>query len=221
MLRRQLVAGAVGRADHQRTADLAAEHRADLRGVVDHLIHGDQQEVDRHDLDDRALAEHRRADAGTDEALFGDRRVADAVGAELLEQAGGHLVGAVEYADLLAHYEHASVAVHLLAHRQAQCLAVAHRRVALARAVAGAVYVRGRLGRDHSPKPPAKTSSRSPNGAPGNIRANWVALPGAYMPLASVLIGGGGLASAVSTAACTAASAAPSSASSSASGTPS
>ena len=87
MLRGQLVAGAVGRADHERAAHLAAEHRADLRRVVDDLVHRDEQEVDRHDLDDRALAEHRRADAGADEPLLGDRRVAHAVGAELLEQA--------------------------------------------------------------------------------------------------------------------------------------
>ena len=70
--------------------------------------------------------EHRRADAGADEALLGDRRVAHAVGAELVHQAGGDLVGALEDADLLAHEEDALVARELLAQREAQRLAVGH-----------------------------------------------------------------------------------------------
>ena len=65
-----------------------AEHRSDLGGVVDDLVHRDEQEVHRHDLDHRALAEHRGPDARADEPLLGDRRVADAIGAELVEEAG-------------------------------------------------------------------------------------------------------------------------------------
>ena len=53
-------------------------------------------------------------------------RVAHAVRAELLEQAGGDLVGAVEDADLLAHHEDALVALELLAQREPQRLAVGH-----------------------------------------------------------------------------------------------
>ena len=96
---------------------LAAEHRADLRGVVDDLVHRDEQEVQRHDLDDGTLAEHRSADTGADEALLRDGGVAHAVGPELVEEAGGDLVGAVEDADLLAHDEDALVAGELLAQR--------------------------------------------------------------------------------------------------------
>ena len=47
-------------------------------------------------------------------------------GAELVQQAGGDLVGAVEDADLLAHHEDALVARELLAQREAQRLAVGH-----------------------------------------------------------------------------------------------
>ena len=92
-----------GRADDHRAADLAAEHRADLGRVVDDLVHRDQDEVEGHDLDDRALPAIAAPTARADEALLADRRVAHAVGAELVQQAGGDLVGAVEDADLLAH----------------------------------------------------------------------------------------------------------------------
>ena len=106
------------------TLACAAEHAVDLRRVVDDLVQGQQREVDRHDLDDRAQAEHGRADRGAGEALLGDRRVADPLGAELAEQARGDLVGALEDADLLAHEEDAVVAQHLLAQRVVQRLAV-------------------------------------------------------------------------------------------------
>jgi hypothetical protein len=109
--RAELVAGALRHAHDERHADLAAEHVVDVRGVVDDLVHRQQREVDRHELDDRAQAEHRRADAHADDRVLGDRRVADALLAELLEQAGGDLEGAVEDADVLAHQEDVLVAL--------------------------------------------------------------------------------------------------------------
>ena len=59
-------------------------------------VHRHQDEVDRHDLDDRAQAEHGRADAGADEALLGDRRLAHALARRTSLQPGGDLVGALE-----------------------------------------------------------------------------------------------------------------------------
>jgi len=52
----------------------------------------------------------------------------DAALAEPLEQALRHLVGAVVVTDLLAHDEHVGVALHLLAHRLVERLAVADHR---------------------------------------------------------------------------------------------
>ncbi len=67
-----------------------------------------------------------RADAGAGKGIFGDWRVDHAPLAELLEQALGHLVGALILADLLAHDEHAVVGAHLLGHGVAQGLAHGH-----------------------------------------------------------------------------------------------
>src|SRR6202012_2317423 len=53
---------------------------------------------------------------------LGDRRGAEAALAELVEQPVGHLEGAAEDADVLAHDEDRLVAAHLLGHRVAQCL---------------------------------------------------------------------------------------------------
>ena len=188
----ELIARPVRRADHQRAAHLAAEHRAHLGGVVDHLVHRNQQEVDRHDLHDRALAEHRRAHARAHEPLLGDRRVADAIRAEGLQQSGGDLVGAVEQPNLLAHHEHAVVAGELLGQREPQRLAVGH-------------DLRGGALGDgaHAPSPASKVSFSSPNGLPGRMRSNCAALPAACIPKASSSTAGSGLASAYCTAAWT------------------
>src|SRR5919197_1253836 len=84
-----------------------------------------------------AQAEHGGADADADEALLGDRRVADPLRAELLEQAGGDLVGAFEDADLLAHQEDVLVALQLLAEGVVERLAVGYDGHASFRADAG------------------------------------------------------------------------------------
>jgi hypothetical protein len=58
--------------------------------------------------------------------VLGDRRVDDAVRAELLQQALRDLVGALIFGDLLAHHEHIAVAPHLLRHGVAQGFAHRH-----------------------------------------------------------------------------------------------
>ena len=63
-----------------------------------------------------------------DDRVLRDRGVAHAPVAELLQQAVGDLEGAVEHADVLAHEEHVLVALHLLAQRLVERLAVAHDR---------------------------------------------------------------------------------------------
>ena len=104
--------------------ELAARHVEHLGGGVDDLVEREQREVPRHELDDRAQADHRRADADAGEAELGDRRVDDAHLAEFLEQALGDLVRALVDADFLAHEEDAVVALHLFAQRLVERVAV-------------------------------------------------------------------------------------------------
>ena len=123
--RAELVAGALGHAHDERDADLAAEHVADVRGVVDDLVEREQREVDRHELDHGAQPGHGGTDAHADDGVLGDRGVAHALLAELLEQPRGDLEGAVEDADVLAHEHDVLVAQHLLAQGLVERLAVA------------------------------------------------------------------------------------------------
>ena len=55
-----------------------------LAALLIDLIDRDEREVPGHELDDRPQADHRGADADADEAALGDRRVDDALLAELL-----------------------------------------------------------------------------------------------------------------------------------------
>ena len=80
---------------------------------------------------DGAHAEHRRPDADADEAGLADRRVDDALRPELLEEALGDLVGAVELADLLAHDDDVRVAGQLLGQGLADGFAVLDGRASL------------------------------------------------------------------------------------------
>jgi hypothetical protein len=95
--------------------------------VVDDLIQGQQAEVDGHDLHDGAHAAEGGTDAGTEEGVLGQRRVAHPLGTELLEQAVADLEGAAVAAHVLPHQEHARIRPHRLAHRGTDRVAVAHR----------------------------------------------------------------------------------------------
>ena len=89
----------------------------DLRGLVDHLVHDDRQEVAEHDVDDRPHAGHRGADAEAGEAGFRDRRVDDAVLAELVDEAGQHLEGRARFGHVLAHQDDRRIAAHFFGDR--------------------------------------------------------------------------------------------------------
>jgi hypothetical protein len=75
VLRASCSAAPPGPAEHHRHRELAARHVEHLGGRVDDLVHRQQREVPGHELDDRAQAHHRRADAHAGEAQLGDRRV--------------------------------------------------------------------------------------------------------------------------------------------------
>ncbi len=112
MGRADLQAAAGGTAKNDRNGELAARHVADLRGVVDDLVVGDERKTPGHELDHGPQAVHGRADGQAGETGFADRRVDDPLRAELLQQALADLVGAVVFGDFLAHEHDAVVALH-------------------------------------------------------------------------------------------------------------
>ena len=116
------------RADRERHLHLPPGHRPVLRRLVHELLHRDGEEVLVHDLDDRAHALDRRADAAADDRHLGDRRVAHAAGPELVEQTLRHRHRAAHLGDVLAHDEDALVLTKRLAERLAHGLAVGQLR---------------------------------------------------------------------------------------------
>ena len=119
MLRGQLSSGPSGHANHERNIELAARHMQDRRGVIDDLIEGKQTEIYCHDFHDRTGATHRRANARADECGLGERRVADAFGAELIEQTLAHRETAAVATDVFAHQKNALVTQQRIADRRA------------------------------------------------------------------------------------------------------
>ena len=91
-----------------------------LRDVRDHLLERRIAERVELHLDDGAHAVHRHADRGADDARLGERRVPDAVLAELRLQAVGDAEHAAERADVLAVDDDAVVVGHRVAQRGVQ-----------------------------------------------------------------------------------------------------
>ena len=111
MLRGDLAPGAGRHADHERDVNWPPDMCEMRGGVVHDLVERQQAEVDGHDLDDRAHAAQRGADAGADERRLRQRRVADALAART-PRAGPCVTreAAAVAADVLAHQEHPLVA---------------------------------------------------------------------------------------------------------------
>ena len=117
MLRRGTARGAQRRAQHHRHFELAARHVVNLRGLVDHLIHGQRNKIAEHDVDHRPHAGHRRADADTGNAGFRNRRVDDALGAELFHQPGQNFERRARLGDIFADDKHRRIAPHFFGQR--------------------------------------------------------------------------------------------------------
>ena len=119
-------AAALGHPQDPGHAALAAGHEPDLGRLGGDLIHREAAEVNEHDLGHRAHPDQRRAGRGADDRVLRDRRVADPLRPELVEQGAGDAERAPVLADVLAQQEHALVADHLLAERLADGLLVRH-----------------------------------------------------------------------------------------------
>jgi hypothetical protein len=95
-----------------------------LRRLVDDLLERERQEVLVHDLDDRAHALHGRADTRAHDRHLRDGRIADALGAELIEEALRDAHGAAHLGDVLAHDENVVVLAHRARERIADGFAI-------------------------------------------------------------------------------------------------
>src|SRR3546814_20621556 len=86
---------------------------SDLGGRIDDVIDRLHREVEGHELDDRAQAAHRRARAEPGKAVFGDRRIDDALVADLVEKYLRELVRALILRDFPTHHEDSGHGAHL------------------------------------------------------------------------------------------------------------
>src|SRR4051812_32348845 len=74
----------------------------DARGLVDDLLERGRAEIRELHLRDRQQPTERGADGHSDDRRLRDRRVDDAVAAELLDETVGHTEHAATHADVLA-----------------------------------------------------------------------------------------------------------------------
>ena len=149
VLRAELMAAALRRANDYRHIGFAAEHEMYFGGAIDYLINSQKREVDSHQFDYRPEPAHRGADAGADDSQFGDWSVAHPLLAIDREQAVGDFERAAEVADFLAHDEDPLVAIEFFAQGLVQCFAVSdlrHRLLILGRVNALAELIHRGLG---------------------------------------------------------------------------
>ena len=113
-----------GGADHQRHMRLAARHEAQLRRVVDDLVHRHGDKVHQHDFGNWPKPGQRRTDAGADNRLFGNRRGPHAVRAIFGRQSVRDLEhpAALLVADIFAQQDHAVIFGHGLVNGAVQRL---------------------------------------------------------------------------------------------------
>src|SRR5258708_794727 len=83
-------------------------------GEIDDGVEGAGDEVDELKFDDRAQADIGGSDGRADKAFLRQRGFDDALRAELVEKAFGHLESAAVAADVLPHQEDGLVRFHLL-----------------------------------------------------------------------------------------------------------
>ena len=109
--------------DHHRGTCLAAEHIAELGGLVEYLVETDPGKIDEHQLGNRSHAAGCRTDGRTDVCRFRQRSIQQAI-AEFLVQPLGHpqhtapgiVLTCSTWAphDILSHHDHAFIACHFL-----------------------------------------------------------------------------------------------------------
>ena len=133
VLRRGTAPGADHRADDERRLCLAAEHVAELGGLVEDLVKADAEKVRKHQFSDRPEPGDGGPGGGAHDRALGDRRIDDAGFAKLAKEPFGHpedaAIGvALAFArrpagDILADDDDCRIATHFLAQRLVDGLA--------------------------------------------------------------------------------------------------
>ena len=118
MLGRHALGHANGRTNDQRHTRLSAGHIADLRGLVDDLVHADRHEIRVHDLGDCRASGHRDAERNADDGCLGDRRLEDAR-AETLAHSQVDAEGAAAGQQVFADDDHSRLPLHFFRERLA------------------------------------------------------------------------------------------------------
>src|SRR6185295_1493691 len=106
-------AATVSGPNHERDSDLTARHVAHLGNLVGQIVVAACDEVREHDLRDRPHPCHRGAERGADDGLLRDRRVPDALWAELGAKPGRRFEDSFGGTDVLPEAHDARVATHL------------------------------------------------------------------------------------------------------------
>ncbi len=119
-------ATAVRDADDDRHLDLALAAEVQLGDLADDLVVRGVDEAVELDLEHRAVAAHRQADRGAEDALLRQRRVDDPALAEVLLQPVGDAEDAAESADVLTHDHDLLVGLHGRAQSGVQAFGEGH-----------------------------------------------------------------------------------------------
>ena len=126
MLRTDAGCGTVRPPEHHRRTHLTARHIQRLGGGIQNVVNGLHGEVKGHELDNGPKATECRPGGDPGKAVFGDRRVDNALGTEFFQHALRNLVGALVFTHFLAHQKHVRIAAHFLGHRFTQGFADGH-----------------------------------------------------------------------------------------------
>src|SRR5687768_18265171 len=86
----QLAATAPHSAYDYRDRELSSEHVAQLRGLIDDMLHRRECEVNRHQFRDGTLPNHRRTDCRTDDGGFCNWSIFHALGSVFVIKAFCH-----------------------------------------------------------------------------------------------------------------------------------
>ena len=108
----QLAPAAAHCTDDHGDRKLPAEHITKFGRLVDNVIHRREGEVNGHQLCNRTLPHHRRADRPADDGILRDGRILDPLGTVFVVKPFCDCIGTAPHTDFLAHDKDGGVTVH-------------------------------------------------------------------------------------------------------------